>query len=296
MWQASQGREVGGVLAVDPVALRALLDSTGPIDVEGRTYSADNVVDALLVEQYEGFLDDDFDAGDRRDRLGEVAQAAIAAFDSGGWSVDTMIDELPEAVERRHLLGWSADPAIQEAFESMGMAGAMTEESVSVSVLNRGGGGGGGKLDPFLEIDARVRVDDEVVDGSRGVTIELRIENTVEEGVPTYVETVTDDVRFGLYEGILAVNLPATAQDGRIEVDGEPLSLYSVGRDGPTRLVATSLRLPAERSARVEVRFRLPEAIASIRIEPSARVPEIDWQAPSVPDGRDAPFAVRLYG
>lgn len=293
MWEASTGRQVGGVLAVDPVALAALLGSTGPITVDGVTYDADSVVDELLVEQYEGFLDEDFDAAERRDRLGEVAAAAVTSFESGGWDLATMVDELPEAVAGRHILGWSADPDIQAAFESMGMAGQLEDRSVAISILNRGGGTGGGKLDPFLETRARVRVDDRRA-GQRAVSIEIRITNTVEEGTPTYVEFIDEEVRFGVYEGILAVNVPGAAGRARIEVDGEPVPLYAGGDDGPTKLVAANFELGPERSLTFVVRFDLPADLDTLHVEPSARVPATRWRWPGDDDRDETGFQVDL--
>lgn len=276
MWTEVTGREVAGVFAVDPVMLEVLLGSTGAIEVDGITYRADDVVDQLLIDQYEDFLETDIDQDARRERLGDVAKEAVSAFDGGGWDTKTLIEDLPDAVGGRHVLAWSADPAIQDAFVSMGIAGVLEEDSLAVSILNRGGGTGGGKLDPFLEVDAEVSSEDPV-DGVRRVSIDIRIENTTEEGEPTYVETVDEDVRFGVYEGILAVNLPGASGGGRIEFEDEPVPLYAVGADGPTRLVAASFELDAEEILTFRVVFDLPGDVDRVVVEPSARLPTTEW-------------------
>jgi Protein of unknown function (DUF4012) len=272
MWQARTDRSVEGVLAVDPPALAVLLRATGPIVVGGERYHADTVVEQLLVNQYADFLEPGYDADDRKDRLGRVASAAVEAFDAGDWDLETLVEDLPDAAEGRHILAWSADPEIQAAWESLGVAGTLHPDSVAVSVLNRGGGRGGGKLDPALEIEARVRTD-ELEDGKSTVTIEVELRNTVRPGTPTYAEDPdADDVRFGVYQGILSVNVPGSA--GELRIDGE---LAARGADGPTRVVATPLELGAGSRRTHTVTFRVPIGVRSLRIEPSARVPATRW-------------------
>ena len=278
MWRSATGGEVEGVLAVDPVALAAILESTGPVEVDGRRYRAGNVVEELLVEQYEDFLDDDYDADERRETLGRVAEAALDALDGGDWTPDDLLDELPEAAAGRHLLAWARDDAMQQAFEALGIAGTLQADSIAVNVLNRGGGAGGGKLDPELEVDVEWSVEDGA-DGMQEATLEIELHNTVEEGTPTYTERVGDpDVRYGVYEGILAVNVPGVAQGTRIE--GEE-GLYVVGADGPTRVVAARFELAAEQRRTFTVRFELPPRTSRVTVEPSARQPPIRWRTPT---------------
>lgn len=295
MWEASQGHAVAGVLAVDPVTLAVLLGSTGPVEVDGRTYASGDVVEQLLVTQYEDFLDPAFDDNARRDRLGTVAAAAVAAFNDGGWSIDTLVDDLPDAVAGRHLLGWSSDATVQAGFAAMGMSGTLEPTSVAVSVINRGASTGGGKLDAFLEIEADLQVARETTGGRRQASLVVTIANTVARGVPTYDASVTDETRFGVYRGVLAVNLPGTAANGRIEVDGHAVSLYTVGADGPTRQVSVLFDLGAELDQDFTVRFDLPDDVASVIVEPSARVPATQWTAPRVDQSDDRRFSLQLY-
>ena len=296
MWEAATGRAVAGALSVDPVALEVLLESTGAIDVDGRRYAAADIVDQLLVEQYEEALEGELDQDERRERLGAVARATVTAFQRGGWDLDSLAASLPDAVAGRHILGWSNDPTIQEAFVAMGMAGALQESSMAVSVLNRGGGSGGGKLDPFLDIDVGLSAEDTDSDGrSRDWLAEVRIENTVPVGQPTYAETIDEDTRFGVYEGILAVTLPGSAGRGRIEVDGEEMPLVAVGPDGPSRILATRFELAAEETRTFRVRFGLPVGLAEVLVEASARVPPTEWRTPAGRDEDGTGFTVALY-
>ena len=71
LYPQSGGTDVDGVFALDPYAVQALLGFTGPVTVEGveAPISASNVIDFLLVDQYE------LETDDRIDVLEEVSQA-----------------------------------------------------------------------------------------------------------------------------------------------------------------------------------------------------------------------------
>ena len=52
MWAAVERGSVDGVIALDPIALQAILAATGPIQVGTLTVNADNVIGELLHGQY----------------------------------------------------------------------------------------------------------------------------------------------------------------------------------------------------------------------------------------------------
>ncbi len=273
MWEQATGRTVDGVVAVDPLAVAAILDATGPLTVDGKRYGAGNVVHELLVGQYQDFLDNDYDAEARKRTLGEVAAAAFDALDSGRWNTADLIRSLPMAAAGRHVLAWSRDAAVQRSLERMHIAGVLEPDSLAVSLLNRGGGHGGGKLDPAMRVEATLAL--VPGNGSVKARLDIGIDNTSEPGQPTYTESPDlGDTTYGLYQGILTINVPGTALDTRIDgVDG----LYVVGSDGPTRVVGTRFELDAGQHARFVVRFTLPDTFREITIEPSARQPPIVW-------------------
>ncbi|MGE0794210.1 MAG: DUF4012 domain-containing protein [Acidimicrobiia bacterium] len=274
MWAAAGGGEVDGVLAIDPVALRALIASTGPIQLDDGTVTADDVLPDLLHDQYEGIqTGDDAETGQRRDRLSRLTGATFDALEAGSWSPATLARELGAAVRGRHLLAWSSHPDEQAGWEAAGMDGALTSDSLAVSLLNTGGN----KLDWFVRTDV-VMTSEPGEGGRTAVRLAVRIDNPTPEGESGYVAgphpALVPLLRAGDYRGMLAVNLPGQADD--IEVEGVD-AVEVRGADGPTRVVGSTVVVRRGSTVEVTVRFTLPASVGSVLIEPSARVPAARW-------------------
>ena len=274
MWQAATGETVDGVLLVDAIGLRALVEATGAVEVDGRRIEADAVPAELLHDQYARLdlgLADEEENAQRREVLADIADAAVVALDEGGWETSTMLRSLADAVAGRHLLGWSSDPVEQAGWEAAGMGGELDADDLLVSVLNRGSN----KLDWFLDVDAGLAVES----GEDGwdVTVEVTLTNTTPEGEPEYVAGPYpgNGLAAGEYRGILAVNVPGAAAD--VGFDGDP-PLAVAGRDGPTRVRGFRFDLPPGDSVRHVLRFRLPASVRSIDVLPSSRFPRVEWR------------------
>ena len=280
LWVATGGNPVDGVLALDPVALSAVLHATGPVVVQGKEFNSENVVNELLHQQY---LDFGGSLSARRDRLGEVAAATVAALDRGGWDVATLFDDLADAAAGRHLMVWSSRPAEQAAWEVSGAHGAMTPDSLLVAVLNDGGT----KLDYFLDVKAELSTSSQP-DGTE-VVLKVVMTNRTPEGEPVYVAGPFGERETppGLYTGTLAVTLP-----GDVSVpDIEGQRLAAAGPDGPTYVVASHFELPRGETLERTVRFRVPSARRGLWLEPAARVPALQWSL----DGESVPAESRHY-
>lgn len=267
MWQTSRGERLDGVIVVDPVALAAVARATGPVQVGDLLLEADDVEAELLHNQYLRFDD----VSERRDVLDEVASAAFDALDAGEWSAATLIEELAAAIRGRHLLAWTPDQTERAGWEAAGMTGELSPDSMLVSVLNRGGN----KLDYFLDVDAELEA---TGDGSgTGFELRLDIDNETPEGLPTYV---TGPPRHGTwpagtYVGMVAVTLPAAAED--VSIEGPGTRRVTSGPDGPAQVVAAAIEIAAGAEQRLVVRFRMPERDGVLVVEPSARVPPTNW-------------------
>ncbi|MGH9048251.1 MAG: DUF4012 domain-containing protein [Acidimicrobiia bacterium] len=272
MWQAATGESVDGVLVVDPLALRALLAAEGPVDAQGVTLDADDVLSYIFLDQYRMASDVGVDQAARRDQLGAVARAAVDAFETGEWDPPVLVDELAPAGRGRHVLAWSSEPVEQEAWEAAGTAGELTDDSLLVSLMNTAAN----KLDQFLTVEATI----DTSTGGRGteVTVRLHLANDAPVGEPAYVlgPFPGTGLAEGDYRGILAVDVPGAAADLRIE-GGQ--GQVAAGPDGPARVIATTVELSRGERREVTVTFRLPDGVDGLRVEPSAREPAIRWRA-----------------
>lgn len=271
MWVAAGNRPVDGVMVLDPVALGGLLRATGPVEVEGRRFSEENVQEELLHAQYLRFPANE-DKPERREGLGKIASAIFSSLDAGAWSLPKLASGLGDATGGRHLLLWAADQSEQSAWQALGVDGSLRPESLLVAVQNRGGN----KLDQYLQVGAEVSVAS-AGDGTE-VTLTLHLQNNAPVGEPPYIlgPHPLSGVGEGVYVGILTVNFPGDATGGRFDgVD----TLAAIGVDGPSQVIAFQFELPRGDERTVVARFRLPASSTTLRVEPSARVPPIAWRS-----------------
>jgi hypothetical protein len=264
--QVPGGTDVAGVIVVDVDAIRSLLEVVGPVEVDGITYREDTVRYQLLEAQYADFGDD---PESRRDQLGEVARAVFDRIDAGEWELDEMATTLIDVVARRHLLIWSGDPEVQEAWETTGADGALRNDSVSVGLLNRAAQ----KLDVFVATEASLDAE-RLDDGRLALDLRYRVANDAPgEGPPYQVGPNIDGLEVGEHRGIVLVNLPAGATD--VELSGARQTL--IGTDGPTVVVAGEVVLRRGEEVEVAVTAVLPSEVDEVTIEASARIPRTLW-------------------
>jgi Protein of unknown function (DUF4012) len=277
MWKAKTGQQVDGVLALDPIALRALVKVSGPVVVNGTRIDAGNVVSEILLQQY---LDYPADIPDpqsalpfndqRRERNGEIARAIVDQLDKAGWNIADLVDDLRSAARGRHVLFWSGDPAQQRGWNAAGVSGVLPRDGFMVSVENRSGN----KLDQFIHT-AVVLKRRSVARGTEVTATILLSNDAPATGLNTYVEgPYRSNFVAGEYRGILSVNLPSIASG--IRLDGVE-RLVASGPDGATRVVAGDIRALRGQHAAATVTFTLPKGAEHLQVEPSARYPAIQY-------------------
>jgi hypothetical protein len=276
LWAATGAPPVDGVIAVDVLALRDVLEITGPITVGRDRVQADTVLDALLHDQYveafgAGSRDYDEIQGQRRDRLGAVARGAFDALERALGGEVRRFRPLVDAVHGRHLLAWSPDRTLQAGFEGAGVDGSLAEGSLSVGVLNRGGN----KLDYFLDMSGAL-VSRSASGGARDVTLTVTLANRTPAGEPAYIAGPypKSGLDAGQYLGILTLEVPDAARD--VSVDGDDQVLAN-GFDGRHRVLAVRVLLDRDDRHEVTFRFRMPSGHLQVRVEPSARARPVAW-------------------
>lgn len=270
MWSAVFGETPDAVLLVDPVALKLFLETTGPVQVGGRTIDGANVVDFLLNGQYQGVTS----VGARREAASEVAVAvldAVLGVDSDS-DLARFVDALNNAVAGRHLLFYGSESELQAASVDVGAAGMLTDRSMLLALSNRGGN----KLDYFTRIRADLTTRTE--DSGTLVEVAVTVRNLTPDGQPQYVAGPHPDVRpppdAGEYLGVLSLNLPDAATDWEVLGHDDPMV---DGSDGPTHVLGVEVSAKAGENRTERFRFRLPPEVSSFTIEPSGRRPPIRW-------------------
>ena len=279
MWEAQKDEKLDGVLVIDPIALRSLLKLTGPVDVEGKQYSADNVVNEIFLEQYRVLEDQGTDAQiARRDRLSKIARAAIDALERGGWDAVDLLDALRPAVAGRHVLAFARSAVEEAGWRGAGLGGDTERDSMMLGVQNRGGN----KLDQFIVADAKLFRSDKEGPNVE-MTIELTLANLAPADLPRYVEgpyPTTPRAKAGKYQGWVTVELPAFAQDNYIEIAGKRVPLVATGRDGENhRVVAALVEFERGENIQVTVHFEVGDVDETLYINPGARYPVTQWTA-----------------
>ncbi len=135
---------------------------------------------------------------------------------------------------------------------------------------------GGNKLDQFLDVDATL-LERPLQHGLTGVHISLKLHNVAPTGLSGYVAgpNPATPLAEGEYQGVLAVNVPGLASLPDLR-GVSPLLVAGV--DGPTKVVAGGyFQVPRGQTLDASVDFALPAGLHSVEVEPSARIPGINW-------------------
>jgi hypothetical protein len=277
MWKARTGESVDGVIAIDPIGLKSLIEVSGPVVVDGKLITKDNVVEETLLQSY---LDYGPDAGSgptngnvqRRERSSVVARAIVDQLDAKGWDVAKLVDDLQHAAQGRHVLAWSSKPEQQRGWEAAGVSGQLRADSLLLAVQNRAGN----KLDQFLHVSAAF--EHAPATGGSQVTVHIHIENqTPATGLNEFVEGPYDSTFVaGEYSGILSVNIPGVSRAIQLTGGGK---IVAAGPDGPTRVVGTEIQLFRGDTKDYTLTFQIPTGYEHVTIEPSARYPAVTWTA-----------------
>lgn len=280
MWQAETGQHVSGVIALDVVALRDIVAVTGAVNAGHTRLDAANVVQYLLEGQYAG-LGAGASNNVRTEHLGQLAGAVFHGALSPSTSLSALGSALDHAAAGRHLMVWSATPAIEADWQAAGVGGSVSGDEVLASLLNQGVN----KLDPFQQVTSAMAVS---VSGSVStVTITLTDHNTAPTTLSRYASGGPPGPAPPLvYAGAMELDFPAGA--GRASVLGAT-AYEAAGRDYGSDTLAVAVRVPDGASVSVTFRFELAGRSGRLLVMPSARVPSVRWTA-QLPGGATQSF------
>lgn len=223
-WAVISGERVDGVLALDPVALAAVLRVLGPVTLDrGQVVRADDVVDVTLRRAYE----EEVDNGRRKD----ANQALFrAVFDQAVVAPRSALRPLGRALGSaaggRHLQLASSRPAEQRVLERFAVAGVLPDGGPALGVFLDNATGG--KLDYYLDRD--LTVETTCAGASATTVVTVRLTNRAPtSGLPEYV-LIRADLPPGRTAppGQNATRVTLYAPEGSrlvgADLDGRPLS------------------------------------------------------------------------
>jgi hypothetical protein len=183
------GDRIDGVLALDPAALAALLNFSGPVTVPGldARLTPANAAEVLLRQQYTTAQASAISATQRHDYLQAALAAAFGQLTAGSLPApEKLASTLGPLVDQGRLLFWSSHPADQPLLSRLRLEGAFPEpgpggDVLAVTLANAANN----KIDAYL----RERVVDSVrydpVHGSVSSTVTVSLDNTApDQGLP----------------------------------------------------------------------------------------------------------------
>jgi len=222
LYPQSGGRSVDGVLLLDVEAIAALLNFTGPLEIEGapEPLTAENTAQFLLTGQYEIAASDE-----RVDLLERIAQETVRRLLTTALPPPAELAAvLSPVTQEGRLLAWSSNSKEQALFEEIGMAGAFPRldggDGFAVTVDNEAAN----KADAYLRVDGSYESTVDATTGAASGRLMIRLHNDAPaEGLPDYVignplglPKGTNRMRLSVYTA-----LPITS----VTVNGEPATM-----------------------------------------------------------------------
>lgn len=254
-WTGHGGAEPDAVVSLDPLALRGLLASTGPVDLpDGSVLTADNLVDRILLEPYLRY-----DSTGQTAYLQAVTTALFERVTELQTDAFTWARALAEPIGAGRLALWSADPAVQAAIDGSildgvsGRVAAAGDDAFAVLFNDATGG----KMDTFLHVDMELIADRCRSDGRAEVLVRLTMSSSAPDAA-SLPPSMTGHGLFGTGIGDIGTSVSVAAPPGTffggVTKDGErEISVDVVDAGRPTSLVRINLS-PAEVNV-VEFRF-----------------------------------------
>jgi hypothetical protein len=277
LYPESGGRAIDGVIGIDPIALAALLELTGPVRVPEWPVplTSSNAGDVLLRQQYERL-----EGAEREGFLASTTRAVFHRLTTTSLPPPAaVIRVLSPAVRGRHLTLFSTRDEEQRLFERVGAAGAMPPvrgDFVSAIVQDASGS----KIDVFLRRSLRYQATYDPESGRVEAEAVIEVRNTApSSGLPAIlIGDKAGPTRPG--ENRLYLSLYSPLAFTAAELDGRPFLMESERELGRNVYSAFLLIPPGES---VTLRVALSGSLATgseyrldVASQPAAETGELD--------------------
>jgi len=260
MYTARTGTSVGGVIAIDPVALSYLLEGTGPVDVgAGVVLTPDTVVPVLLSTAYRTF-DDGTGNASRDAFLARAAGAAFGAVMSGDGDAGKIMNGLERAAGERRLLVWSTDQAEQADLAATELAGQLSTGTAAPSIGVFLNDGRADKLGYYLDNQVEVSAGNCHSDGTREIQVRVTLSNAAPpEGLPSYVTGIDSPGDPYLLQTNVSLFVPVSGSLLSVTKDGQVQGIAR-GQEGARVVGSVGVKLEPGQSTEMVFRLAIPES------------------------------------
>lgn len=236
MWQKKTGQRIDGVISVDPVVLSYILQSTGPVAVNGpelesvkssglpTQLTGNNVVPTLLSDVYAKIpnpkLQDAYFAG--------VAKEVFTALSAGKGEAKGIITGITRGTEEGRVLAWSANSSEQAVISKYSLSGSISGPSVPPAQFGiYFNDGTGAKMDYYVKRTVQL-IKECPADGYEQTKIRVTSTNTAPANAATSLPAyVTGGGAFGVAPGTVQTNIiaygPAQANVESAMSDGQKI-------------------------------------------------------------------------
>jgi hypothetical protein len=264
MFHRLDAAPLDGVLVVDAVALAEVMELTGEVVVDGRLIDADNVLAEVLNESYKQFQTTE-ERDERVSYQGDIAAAVFESLTTRDVPAAELAASLLDTSQGRHLLLWSADPALQAVWDELGTSGALHQRGLLVSFQNYAANKLDWYLRPSAALDVRLTPSG---DYRARLTMTMDVPSLDElraDGASPYIVGPDPD-RQGTF---LTVHLPQAAYD---ITTPDPPGFRTSGTEGSMQVRTFLVDVPAGTTVERVVEFTLPRSEPGMVLLPSARL------------------------
>lgn len=217
LFEGGGGPALDGVFVLDPAGLAAVLDVTGPIQLDGLDTPLDssNLAQFLLRDIYV------YDEDVREDLLQQASERTVDALLTGSLpGPQEIAGKLGPATTTGHIVAWASRPDEENVFRLMGMDGALPSPTGRDGLAVVNNNANGNKIDSFLQRTITYRATFSAATGQVAATMEVTLHNTAPAtGYPDYVIGNLLDLPKGSNRTLLSVYSPLGLTG--VAIDGE---------------------------------------------------------------------------
>jgi hypothetical protein len=254
----SRGVAVTGVIALDPGAVAALLEMTGPVTADGVTITSDNVEQYFTVDIYS-----QIPGAAERDRVSmSLVSAVFTELLAADWDPLVMIDAIREPASRGGVQVWSLDPEEQERLAKSAVGGVLPDSAGSV-VAVAFNNAAANKMDAYLQTEVEYSPGRCVTRPTQNSSLKVTVRNLAPLELPSggaYIRTDDPAAPAGSNNTLVHIYAPVGANFLSATIDGRGAPLY-LGQEFNRPVWWTYLPTQRDQVREIVVHFEEPTVL-----------------------------------